>query len=660
MSAAMLTLILLGAGAPDASGRPIGYEVKVHEMEGLAWRSALHSRMTAIARPGSATVWVAPKDAACEVAAKAARTVYAPKPTSGAGLSGSVRQTVKRPYVADVARVADGPVNQASALAFKPAIDYWEETLSVVVACRKLETGVLTAVEIDESRLISLATYAVSEEVQPRDPQGPAKPAHLTAQVQVPEVGADRVKGQWLIPHEHVLIVSLGVHTVQTPGGKSVVTERVAVITPDGEGERTPARPAPPADLAMTRAAIAPAYPGGELLPPLPIGESGRWLTADRAIAPARANLAGGGPIVISTPAQGSIIIIVQGPGQLETLTNLARNAPGAGPAAIESPAPWPDPAAPPTMPGLPSRSLPTPRNAQGDVVPLPPLPPDLEQADDPSGEPHGTPQTLPPQPAPSSEEAEPVSKPSGPGAVSHAPTYHALGRRLNITGIYHDGQGWVAKSSATPSAPTRSIGIDVQFHIRSCGAPETDSETAVEAFSELCRELADGAVVYGRRLTTSLGIDRNGNVIRSSSLAGARYRPATELALATPVVEGRAAAICGFSNLILRRSLQQHACAAIGTAHYMGAGIAAACLASTSQGAVKATKRDNTVTPAAGPAPAEKARPQHAVGLVLGGGASVQKGRLPGSTVIRLPVFGPLSILYRDDMEYQNQSTKR
>ena len=52
----------------------------------------------------------------------------------------------------------------------------------------------------------------------------------ITCSVQVPEISQAKVEGEWLIPNNGVLIVSLGVKTVADDEGKAVVRERVAVI----------------------------------------------------------------------------------------------------------------------------------------------------------------------------------------------------------------------------------------------------------------------------------------------------------------------------------------------------------------------------------------------------------------------------------------------
>jgi hypothetical protein len=48
--------------------------------------------------------------------------------------------------------------------------------------------------------------------------------------VEIPEVGGQEVAGEWLVPHDGILLVSLGVHTMMGEDGKAVVRERLAVL----------------------------------------------------------------------------------------------------------------------------------------------------------------------------------------------------------------------------------------------------------------------------------------------------------------------------------------------------------------------------------------------------------------------------------------------
>ena len=506
MNTAILALILLRAGLTDASAQPIGYEVKVLQMEGIEWRASLRSGLTQIAREGQSTLWVAPKDATGEVTRKAVDVVYAPKTAGEMRISGSIQQATRRPYIASVTREADGPVDQATSLLLKPVPEYLEESLSVGVRCQKMSTGVIVALKIDESHLISLATYTVGEQVNTRDATGVLKPVILQANIQVPEMAVGRVDGEWLIPHEHSLIVSLGIHTVLRNGNTPTVTERVAIITPN-PNLVLPAAPTPTEDVAMTLAAAplakrvrpdTPAPATTAPAPPLPLSESGLWKGMEsHAPAAPQAAPSPNTPIIVNSPTQGTVVIIVPGQG-LPQVTNLSINTttkakPGAEPAPGPSPIPplpspaaaQPDAAPPPPStaaaspsvrisppvtpdpppspfgsnvptdptiptPPIPTRMLPTPLNAQGEVIPLPDLF-EHSEALKGSAEPAGS---GPVYPSPSSNHIFSAPAPAQPGGfdgpVTIAPTKAGTGRKF----------GWVSAVKEAHRRLTTNIEI--------------------------------------------------------------------------------------------------------------------------------------------------------------------------------------------------------
>jgi hypothetical protein len=423
MTAWILAGVIAGAGASDEAPEA-PHRVRVVEMRGLGWRADLHADLTPVARQNGATVWLAPKEKAETVLGASGREIFHPRPTNGREIPATIRTALRVPYVAHLERVADGPVGQATAVAYKPQIDYVDETLSVAAHCRAMDQGTLAEVAIDETRLASLTTYTISETVQPKDPK--FEPATLKAQIQVPEVVRGEVEGEWLIPHGHVLLVGLGVHDATLPGGKSEPRERVAVIEPIAARATLPvaadpgataarfdfklmpiaARPAAPVSPMPLDAAACPArfdsrFVAAASPAPSPIAVAGHWTPS----APSGAT-----PIVLNAPPGSPVMIVVQpaAPPTFESAPRVAFAVP-APPAPVApliypvrnatARAFLPAPAVVP-VPALPSRSLPTPINAQGEVVPLPPLPEEpAPEADlDSSAEPRGTPQTRPQQ----------------------------------------------------------------------------------------------------------------------------------------------------------------------------------------------------------------------------------------------------------------------
>lgn len=439
MGFSCIAAVVLLLETPSASTQPqplVGHEVNVAEMKGLAWRGALYSHLTPVARSRGATIWTAPRSSVSKILGESARVVYTPKPSTGRDVPADIRTTLCYPYVAHLERHADGPFGKATAVGYLPHIDQVEESLNVGVRCRLAKGSVQAEVSIEETRLAMLTNYDIGEVVQPTQPGTGAESTTIKAPIQVPEIIHGEVHGQWSIPDGHVLVIGLGIHTTQDKQGKSSILERVAIIDPKPDQIAAPANDpvAPPAEIPVAQtpqfpsAILAPHDPNTQTvslpataLPPLPIAESGRWAghaivqAASAAAAPSipappaytmPASLSSSAPLVVSSPNGGPLVVIVPVSGPLNVA---AAGAATAVPAHILPPQPVAPiamniPAEPLGTPIIPERTLPTPRNARGQVVPLPPLPEPAPEIADPTGATRGSSQdrhirSVPPEP---------------------------------------------------------------------------------------------------------------------------------------------------------------------------------------------------------------------------------------------------------------------
>jgi hypothetical protein len=210
-------------------------------------------------------------------------------------------------------RVADGATDQSSPGALVPRPDRVEERFSATISGRKLDQGILARVALDESHVKAMHKLKQTETVRVPVrldvdcdflPDGLGKIAsqlvtncaseRLTTslgvavqEIEVPEISQAKVDGEWLIPNEGVLLVSLGIETVADEKGMAGARERVAVIgagsiamSPVAEPARVDAAlpPVPyqysrlPMPPAPARSMPEPLDPNGNLvdLPPLP------------------------------------------------------------------------------------------------------------------------------------------------------------------------------------------------------------------------------------------------------------------------------------------------------------------------------------------------------------------------------------------------------
>ncbi len=282
ISSSLLALALLGFSGQDgaAPAPPISYQVRVLEMKGLDWRATLHPRLTPVARQGSAMVWTVSGDVVREVAKAAEKVTAAPRVLSGSEVPATIRIGQDRAVIADFTRVADGPVDHATAVAFQarspPIVD---EFLKFSVSSRVIDQGMLANISLEDSHVSSIHTYTNKESVP--DAKG-GRPTEIKAQIQVPELVSGKVEGEWVIPKDGALLIGLGAYTTGNDQGKAEVRERLAVIE---------AKQSAPLDLKASQAgfmkmsrapglgavvADGPGFVPTPLppLPPLPIGRA--------------------------------------------------------------------------------------------------------------------------------------------------------------------------------------------------------------------------------------------------------------------------------------------------------------------------------------------------------------------------------------------------
>ena len=226
----LLALTLVGADGPSVTGpQQITYQIRVVEVDSLDWRGEVFDKLQAVTRQGSATVWTAPKETAVQVVKwaegrKGTNVLSCPTVTAFDGGTAHISTKTGMHFVGDLRRAADGPVNHAKTVAYVPKVEQTREGLAATLSGRKIDQGVLTRLVLEDSHCTSVHTFKVREraETAGREP--------IAATIQVPEIATCEVAGEWVIPNDGVLIVSLGATTVKEKDGKAGVRERVAMV----------------------------------------------------------------------------------------------------------------------------------------------------------------------------------------------------------------------------------------------------------------------------------------------------------------------------------------------------------------------------------------------------------------------------------------------
>ncbi|MHC5539803.1 hypothetical protein ACYOEI_16410, partial [Singulisphaera rosea] len=159
---------------------------------------------------------------------RAARVVMAPRVTAAPESLAHVSQLVTHKVTAQLTRHADGPVDQAIAVAYTPEQEDVRDGCQFTISGRKLDQGVLAKVVVDDTRIAAIHKVMLSESIPAKEKD--AEPSKLTPQLEIPEVVKSTAQGEWLIPNGGALVISLGAHTVDDGQGKALVRERLMLV----------------------------------------------------------------------------------------------------------------------------------------------------------------------------------------------------------------------------------------------------------------------------------------------------------------------------------------------------------------------------------------------------------------------------------------------
>jgi hypothetical protein len=233
----LFALSLLGAEGPQSTREApdITYEIRVLKMSGLDWRGAYFSRLQPVASQGGATVWTVSSGTAHELAEKDPTAVRAPRVTAASRAVAHVFDRTTRKVASGLDRLADGPFDHATQVAYVPSYEEVREGWALTLSGRKIDQGVLACVVLDETRVAAVHQVALTEHVGTKpccDGEGvcEADCKKVGYRIDVPELAHASAQGEWLIPNDGALLVSLGARTSADGEGKAVVVERLMLI----------------------------------------------------------------------------------------------------------------------------------------------------------------------------------------------------------------------------------------------------------------------------------------------------------------------------------------------------------------------------------------------------------------------------------------------
>ncbi|MGC8639388.1 MAG: hypothetical protein ACP5XB_05860 [Isosphaeraceae bacterium] len=262
------------AAAPKKDGPVVAFEVRDIRAGSLDWRGQFMTRLHPVARQEGVAAWTLDLASFGELlqflqSDERNDVLQAPRMTAHVGAPARMTSEQEVNYVAALKRVADGAPNQSTRLAFEPQVDKIHHGVRVHIVSSRLKGQSLEArVFIEENRLVALHTVTYHEGVKPKadpevaqasflarlNPNHAPHPAALNATIQVPEVDSRHIEGQWLIPSDGVLLVSLGPRGGHDKGliKKSVEEHLIAITARLVSGTSNSSAP-PAAPAASTR-----------------------------------------------------------------------------------------------------------------------------------------------------------------------------------------------------------------------------------------------------------------------------------------------------------------------------------------------------------------------------------------------------------------------
>ena len=254
MVTGLLALAVCGGEPIPASpvvepGHEITCSVEMMTVDGLDWRSTAYPKLKPASRQGSATIWTADRSLKATLEASTnGKFVRSPGVTTTNDANASINSDKTIEYVRHVDRISDGPINEGTVLGFQPETATIRTGFHVDYSGRRLDQGVLAKVKLAESHVGTLHQVILPEQTKPvASPIAPsATPTGVGRQIlqsilspkqtkwaftiEVPEVFLSQVEGEWFVPNDGILLVSLGVNTVADADGKAVVQERLAIL----------------------------------------------------------------------------------------------------------------------------------------------------------------------------------------------------------------------------------------------------------------------------------------------------------------------------------------------------------------------------------------------------------------------------------------------
>ncbi len=218
----------------EPSAPQVSFEIRELSMGSPDWRGALQADLRPVAREEGVAAWAVDGQGmrrlmeACQ-SDRNSSIVQAPKMTAFLGKPVRMTNEEKVEYVAHLNVIADGPPENRTSVAFQPEVAEIHEGVRVVLTETQMKGPMLQAhVVVQSSTILEMLRAYCPASVGPAEPDpgverasffpklgktDSPKRATIQGTVQIPEVATRRIEGDWLIPSDGAIVVSMGPHS---------------------------------------------------------------------------------------------------------------------------------------------------------------------------------------------------------------------------------------------------------------------------------------------------------------------------------------------------------------------------------------------------------------------------------------------------------------
>lgn len=242
--------------APDRAPTPaFSCKAGIVSSANFDLRKTLLADSPPIASHGAMTVWIADKSSVAALRKSAVEMFDFPVFQIAYGQEGKVSTSGRKPLANPAAAGAQG--------------DRVAESADLMVRGKPLDQGVLVHLAYQENHIV---TIHKTSHVDKMDKSSAAAPHSGAAPMEVAESARAEIAGEWLIPPEKALVVSLGMHTVWEGGSPRLIERSLIVAAMESQTIAPPREEStvwlfPIMSSQGVSAGLAPAAPPSRTLP---------------------------------------------------------------------------------------------------------------------------------------------------------------------------------------------------------------------------------------------------------------------------------------------------------------------------------------------------------------------------------------------------------